>query len=55
VPNMRVGHGLGSEGNGASSGEGGEGGPPKQGRRLAVNSQQDEQVRRDEEGPACIE
>jgi hypothetical protein len=27
VPNMRVGHCLGPEGNGVSSGEGGEGGP----------------------------
>ncbi len=27
MPNMRVGHCLGPEGNGVSSGEGGEGGP----------------------------
>jgi hypothetical protein len=41
VPDTKVGRCLGPEGNGVSSGEGGEGGPgpPKQGGREAVNSQ----------------
>ncbi len=42
VPNIRVGHCLGPEGNGVSSGEGGEGGP---GPRVGC----------DEEKPACTE
>ncbi len=42
MPDTRIGHCLGPEGNGVSSGEAGEGGqgPPRQGGRLAVNSQQ---------------
>jgi hypothetical protein len=67
---MRVGLCLGPEGNGVSSGEGGEGGPGplRKGEDRKISSQlparkettwsrkkKEGWVRRDEEEPACIE
>jgi hypothetical protein len=53
VPNIRVGHCLGPEGNGVSSGEGGEGGlgpPSREGDKQSTSCKEGSNMEQEEEG-----